>query len=60
LEGLNDKPRSGKPYTISKETIMEKIKQELSASNIGWDFIQQVMNIIQKRTGINYHKVRIY
>lgn len=32
LEGLNDKPRIGKPSTISKET-MEKIKQELSASN---------------------------
>jgi transposase len=34
LEGLNDKPRSGKPPIRSKET-MEKIKQELSASNTG-------------------------
>jgi putative transposase len=58
LEGLNDKPRSGKPSTISKET-MEKIKQELSASNTGWNF-RQVMDIIQKRTGVKYHKVHIY
>ena len=60
LEGLNDKPRIGKPSTISKET-MEKIKQELSASNTGGNFRQtEVMDIIQKRTDVKYHKVHIY
>jgi putative transposase len=57
-EGLKDKPRSGKPPAISTET-MDKIKQELSDSNTGWDF-RQVMDLIQKKTGIKYHKVHIY
>ena len=58
LEGLRDRPRSGKPPAISTET-MEKIKQELSGSSTGWDF-RQVMDLIQKRTGVKYHKVHIY
>ena len=58
LEGLEDKPRSGKPPTISKET-MDAIKQELSDSRTGWDF-RQVMDLIQKKTGVRYHKVHIY
>ncbi len=48
LEGLRDKPRSGKPSIVSKET-KDKIKQELSESDIGWD-IKQVMYIIQQKT----------
>ena len=54
LDGLKDKPRSGKPTIIPKE-IMDKIKIELSDSNIGWDF-RQVSDIIQKRTGVKYHR----
>ncbi len=55
LEGLIDRPRSGKPSVIPKE-VNDEIKQELSESNVGWD-IKQVMGIIQKRTGgIKYHK----
>ena len=57
-EGLEDKPRSGKPPIISKET-MDEIKQELSDSRTGWDF-RQVMDLIQKKTGVKYHKVHIY
>jgi transposase len=57
---MKDKPRSGKPPTIQKETMMEKIKQELSDSSTGWDFRQVMRDIIQKRTGIKYHKVHIY
>ena len=57
-EGLKDKPRSGKPPVISTET-MDEIKQELSDSNTGWDF-KQVMDLIQKKTGIKYHKVHVY
>lgn len=58
LEGLEDKPRSGKPPIISKET-MYAIKQELSDSRTGWDF-RQVMDLIQKKTGVRYHKVHVY
>ncbi len=57
LEGLKGKPRSGKPSTVSKE-VKDKIRQELSESNIGWD-IKQEMDLIQKRTGVKYHKEHI-
>ena len=55
LEGLRDRPRrSGKPSTIPKET-MEKIRHELSDSNIGWN-IKQVMDLIHQKTGVKYVK----
>jgi len=57
IEGLRDRHRSGKPSVVSTDT-KEKIKQELSDSNIGWDF-RQVMDLIQKRTGVKYHEVHI-
>jgi transposase len=57
LEGLKDRQRSGKPSAISNET-KEKIKQELSNSNTGWD-TKEVMNHIQKKTGVKYHEVHI-
>jgi transposase len=58
LEGLRDRPtRSGKPSSISKD-MKEKIRHELSDSNIGWD-IKQVMDIIQQKTGVKYHKEHI-
>jgi transposase len=40
-EGMKDRPRSGKPSILSKETI-DEIKQELSGSSTEWDF-KQVM-----------------
>ncbi|MER5175729.1 MAG: helix-turn-helix domain-containing protein [Candidatus Nitrosocosmicus sp.] len=58
LEGLKDKPRSGKPPLVDND-LMIKIRKELEDSNIGWDF-RQVMDIIQKRTSIKYHEVHIY
>ena len=48
LEGLRDRQRSGKPPAIPKEE-MDKIKQELSDSNTGWDFRQIVMGTPSKR-----------
>jgi putative transposase len=58
LEGLKDKPRSGRPPLV-KYDLMIKIRKELEDSNTGWDF-KQVMDIIQKNTGIKYHEVHIY
>lgn len=58
LEGLRDRQRSGKKPSVIPKEEMDKIKQELSDSNIGWDF-RQVMNLIQKRTGVRYHEVHI-
>ena len=57
LEGLRDRQRSGKPSAISKEERY-RIRQELSDSNTGWDF-RQVMDLIQRRTGVRYHEVHI-
>ena len=57
IEGLRDRHRSGKPSAIPKEE-MDKIKQELSDSTTGWDF-RQVMDPIQKRTGVRHHEVHI-
>ena len=58
LEGLKDKPRSGRPPLVEHDSLM-KIRKELEDSNTGWDF-RQIMDIIQKRTGVKYHEVHIY
>jgi transposase len=58
LNGLKDKPRSGRPPLIDNELMM-KIRKELSDSNVGWDF-RQVTDLIQKRTDVKYHEVHIY
>ncbi len=57
LEGLRDKPRSGRPPFMEKEEIV-KIRTELSASKTGWD-TKEVMDIIKKKTGVKYHEVHI-
>ena len=57
LEGLRDKPRSGRPPFMDEEKIM-KIRTELSTSKTGWD-TKEVMDIIKKKTGIKYHEVHI-
>ena len=58
LEGLKDKPRIGRPSVADKD-IMAEIRKELADSVTGWDF-RQVMDVIQKRTGVKYHEVHIY
>ena len=58
LNGLKDKPRSGRPPLVKHDLII-KIRKELEDSNTGWDF-RQVMYIIQKKTGVKYHEVHIY
>ncbi len=58
LNGLKDKPRSGRPPLVNNGLLI-KIRKELEDSNNGWDF-RQVMGIIQKRTGVKYHEVHIY
>ena len=59
LDGLKDKPRSGRPPLVNND-LMIKIRKELEDSNtVGWDF-RQVMDIIKKKTGVKYHEVHIY
>jgi putative transposase len=57
IKGLRDRPRGRKPSMVSSETT-DKIKQELSNGNTGWDF-RQVMDLIQQKAGVRYHEVHI-
>ena len=57
MKGLIDKPRSGRPSFMTEEEIV-KIRKELSSSNTGWD-TKEVMDLIEKKTGIKYHEDHI-
>jgi putative transposase len=58
LEGLKDKPRTGRPPDVP-EYKLSKIRSELSENPSGWK-AKEIMNIIQRRTGVRYHEVHIY
>ena len=50
LEGLKDKPRSGRPPDVPQEKI-SKIRTELSENPSGWK-AKEIMNIIYEKTGV--------
>ena len=50
LEGLKNKPRSGRPPDVPQEKLIE-IRTELSENPSGWK-AKEIMNIIYERTGI--------
>lgn len=58
LEGLKNKPRSGRPPDVPQEKL-SKIRTELSENRSGWK-AKEIMNIIYRKTGIRYHEVHIY
>jgi putative transposase len=58
LDGLKDRPRSGRPPDVSEEKLLE-IRRELSENPSGWR-AKEVMNIIHKKTGVKYHEVHVY
>ncbi len=58
LEGLKNKPRTGRPSELSKEDICS-IKTTLKESNHGWT-TKQVEELIVKKSGIRYHYTHIY
>ena len=58
IQGLKDKPRSGRPPDVSEEKLLE-IRKELSENPSGWK-VKQIMNIIYERTGVMYHEVHVY
>jgi transposase len=58
IDGLVDKPRIRRPSFVDKDMIV-KIRNELSDSNTGWD-TKQIMDLIQKKTGIKYHMGGIF
>jgi putative transposase len=58
IEGLRDRPKSGRPMELSAE-IEYEIKTILRESNQGWT-TKQVEELIIKETGIKYHYTHIY
>jgi putative transposase len=58
IEGLRDRPKSGRPAELSAE-IEYEIKTILTDSNQGWT-TKQVEELIIKETGIKYHYTHIY
>ena len=58
LDGLKDKPRSGRPLAVPEHTML-KLRRELSANPSGWK-AKEVMSMIYERTGIRYHEVHVY
>ena len=58
LEGLENKPRSGRPPDVPQEKL-SKIRTELSENPSGWK-AKEIMDIIHRKTGIRYHEVHIY
>ena len=58
LEGLKNKPRSGRPSELSEEDIYS-IKTTLKESNQGWT-TKQVEAMITEKSGIKYHYTHIY
>ena len=58
LEGLKNKPRSGRPPDVPQEKL-SKIRTELSENPSGWK-AKEIMDIIHRKTGVKYHEVHIY
>jgi len=58
IEGLRDKPRSGRPARISQKVQM-RIRKELMSYRYGWK-TREVMRLIYKRAGIVYSETHIY
>ncbi len=58
INGLKDKPRSGRPSSISQQKLI-KIQQKISENKSGWS-VKQVMNLIYEKSGVKYHEVHVY
>jgi putative transposase len=60
IEGLKNKPKSGRPPDIPRQVVYE-IKNELSSSKQqGWTTRQVEDLIVKKSGGIRYHYTHIY
>jgi len=59
LEGLRDKPRSGRPSKLPVKVVMS-IRRRLSESREGWT-TRQVQELVAKMgCGVTYHYTHIY
>jgi len=58
IEGLRDRPKSGRPPELSPEIVL-RIRKKLKESRQGWT-TKQVNEMIVKEGGIHYHSHHIY
>ncbi|HET7284650.1 MAG TPA: helix-turn-helix domain-containing protein [Nitrososphaeraceae archaeon] len=58
IEGLRDRPKSGRPPKLSPEVVL-RISKKLKESRQGWT-TKQVNEMIVKEGGIQYHSHHIY
>ncbi len=58
VDGLKDKPRSGRPSKLSEDVQME-IKREISSRKQGWT-TDQITQLIEERGKVKYHFTHIY
>lgn len=59
IDGLKNRPKSGRPPDIPREVVYE-IKNELASSKQGWTTKQVEDLIVRKSGGIRYHYTHIY
>ena len=59
IEGLKNRPKSGRHPDIPEETVYE-IQQELASNKQGWTTKQVEDIIVKKSGGIRYHYTHIY
>ena len=57
IEGLRDKPRSGRPPMISQK-VQVSIRKQLKSNPYGWK-TREVMRLIYKRAGVVYSETHI-
>jgi transposase len=57
IEGLRDKPRSGRPAMISQKVQMS-VRKELKSNPYGWK-TREVMRLIYRRAGVVYSETHI-
>jgi len=57
IEGLRNKPKSGRPTELPKDVIL-KIRKKLSENKQGWS-TKQVKNMLVKEGGVQYHYTHV-
>jgi putative transposase len=58
VDGLRDKPRSGRPSKLPMDVALE-VRRELAESRQGWT-TKQAREVIARRGGVKYHAAYIY
>jgi putative transposase len=60
IEGLKNRPKSGRHTDIPAEEKVQEIKNELASNRQGWTTTKQIDLIVRKSGGTRYHYTHIY